>query len=68
MKSEKNCQQYLTLQEIQEKLQVSPRTIRRLILGKGFPCAKVGNSLRFNPRNVENWLKRQEVNQEWRCS
>lgn len=45
----------LTLPEVAALLCVSPRTLRRL-LGRGFPCVRVGRSVRFEPQAVVRWL------------
>lgn len=45
----------LTLSEVAEILRVSPKTVRRL-LGSGFPCVRVGRSVRFEPQAVVRWL------------
>ena len=45
----------LTLPEVAEFLSVSPRTVRRL-LGRGFPCVRIGRSVRFEAQAVVRWL------------
>lgn len=45
----------LTLPEVAGILSVSPKTVRRL-LGRGFPCVRVGRSVRFEPQAVVRWL------------
>lgn len=45
----------LTLPEVAEVLQVSPKTMRRL-LDRGFPCVRIGRSVRFEPQAVVRWL------------
>ena len=42
----------LTVQQVAEYLNVSPRTIRRLRL----PCVRIGRSVRFERRDVLAWL------------
>lgn len=44
-----------TLPEVAAALSVSPKTVRRL-LGRGFPCVRVGRSVRFEPQAVVRWL------------
>ena len=45
----------LTLDQVAIILSVSPKTIRRL-LSRGFPCVRVGRSVRFEPQAVVRWL------------
>ena len=45
----------LTVNEVAELLAVSDRTVKRLIT-RGFPCLRVGRSLRFEPQAVARWL------------
>lgn len=45
----------LTLQEVAAYLQVSPRTVRRLVRA-GFPHVRVGRVLRFAPDDVSRWV------------
>lgn len=48
-------EQLLTIQQVAEYLSVSPKTVRRL-LGRGFPCVRVGRSVRFEPQAVARWV------------
>jgi len=45
----------LTLLEVAEVLQVSPKTVRRLV-ARGFPHIRFGRVLRFDPADVHRWL------------
>ena len=45
----------LTIDQVASVLGVSPKTVRRL-LGRGFPCVRVGRSVRFEPQAVGRWL------------
>ena len=47
--------QLLTLQQVAEYLNVSTRTVRRLA-ARGFPCVRVGRSVRFEAQAVVRWL------------
>jgi len=50
----------LTTREVAEVLAISERTVKRLVR-RGFPCVRVGRSLRFDPKAVFRWLEaRQE--------
>jgi excisionase family DNA binding protein len=46
----------LSINELSKKMGVSRATIYRMIK-KGLPVIKVGNSTRFDPVEVSNWLK-----------
>jgi excisionase family DNA binding protein len=48
-------QALLTVTEVAELLAVSERTLKRLVT-RGFPCLRVGRSLRFEPQAVARWL------------
>jgi excisionase family DNA binding protein len=52
-------QQALKVSEIAGLFQVSPMTIYRAANGGGLPSFKVGSSLRFDPKAVVTWLKKQ---------
>lgn len=45
-----------SLLQLQNHLNVSGRTIHRLIRSNGLPHLKVGGQLRFRPHEVEMWL------------
>lgn len=59
---------YVNIKTISEKVQVSERTIRRIIRkeeqkkkqgkGKGFPCYRVGRLLRFKESEVDEYFKK----------
>ena len=46
----------LTLPELTERLQLSEKTIRRMIAGGRMPCVRLGRQLRFLPGDVFRWL------------
>ncbi len=46
----------LTLPEVASALRVSPKTIRRLVAGRGLPHYRLGRVLRFDPADVSRWL------------
>jgi excisionase family DNA binding protein len=46
----------LTLPELAERLQLSEKTIRRMIAGGRLPCVRLGRQLRFLPGDVFRWL------------
>ena len=45
-------EQLLTLPELAKRLQLSPKTIRRLRI----PCLRIGRALRYRPSDVERFL------------
>jgi phage terminase Nu1 subunit (DNA packaging protein) len=49
--------QYLNIQDVADKYLVTTKTIRNWIK-KGLPCLKVGNILRFDIIDVDNWLRK----------
>ncbi len=48
--------QLMTLAEVARALQVSEKTVRRL-LGRGFPHVRFGRVLRFDPADVQRWVE-----------
>lgn len=48
---------YLTLNELADRLSVSPRVIYGLrYRGDGPPGVRVGRELRFDPADIDRWL------------
>lgn len=52
-------QRALKVSEVADLLQVSPMTIYRAAKDGSLPSFKVGSSLRFDPKVIVAWLKRQ---------
>jgi len=52
-------QRALKVSEVADLFQVSPMTIYRAAKEGSLPSFKVGSSLRFDPKTVIAWLKRQ---------
>ena len=52
-------QRALKVSEVADLFQVSPMTIYRAAKDGSLPSFKVGSSLRFDPKAVVAWLKRQ---------
>jgi excisionase family DNA binding protein len=50
---------YLTLEELAIKLSVSKWTIINWAKTKGLPKIKIGGSVRYDPADVEKWIKKQ---------
>ena len=53
------CQRALRVSEVADLFQVSPMTIYRAAKEGNLPSFKVGSSLRFDPKAVIAWLKKQ---------
>ena len=50
-------EQLLTLHELADRLQLSEKTIRRMIADGRLPCVRLGRQLRFLPGDVFRWLQ-----------
>ncbi len=48
--------QLLTIQQVAVYLNVSPRTVRRLVARRSLPCHRFGRVVRFNERDILRWL------------
>ena len=51
----------LTLSEVAALLQVSLKTVRRLVANRRLPHFRVGRVLRFDPADVSRWLTARKV-------
>ncbi len=49
-------EQLLTLHELAHMLQLSEKTIRRMVNARRVPCVRLGRSVRFVPGDVLRWL------------
>lgn len=47
----------LTEQQLADQWHTTPRHIRRLRIESGLPYIKLGRLIRFEPRDVQHWLK-----------
>jgi excisionase family DNA binding protein len=54
-----NAPRALTAQELAEFLHVSDMTIYQFAKAGSIPSFRVGNSLRFDPKALANWLREQ---------
>lgn len=52
--------EYLTVKQAAEKLQISERSIARMI-DKGLPVARVGKSVRIKPSDLDQYLEDSET-------
>lgn len=50
----------LTIHEVAAALQISERTIRRMIADRRLPCVRIGRQLRFAPGALSRWLQARE--------
>ncbi len=51
----------LTMDELAERLGVTPRHVRRLVAEKRVPYLKVGRFVRFDPVAIATWLDQSRV-------
>ena len=51
----------LTMDELAERLGVTPRHVRRLVAEKRVPYVKVGRFVRFDPAAIASWLDQSRV-------
>ncbi|MAZ65508.1 MAG: DNA-binding protein [Kangiellaceae bacterium] len=49
----------LTIKEVADYLKVNERTVYRLAAAKKLPAFKVGNTWRFNKKDIEIWISQQ---------
>ncbi len=54
-------QSLLTLDEAADYLTVSPRFMRRLVFERRIAFVKVGKFVRFDPRDIDEWLSDHRV-------
>jgi excisionase family DNA binding protein len=52
---------FLTTEEVLAYLNVTPRTIYRLIRASELPAIRIGQQWRFRREDVEQWLERQRT-------
>lgn len=53
-----NSIELLTAQQVAEKLQISKQTIYQMKSEGRIPFVKIGNSLRFRPKDIEDWIRK----------
>ncbi|HMQ11638.1 MAG TPA: helix-turn-helix domain-containing protein [Oligoflexia bacterium] len=56
-----NCKTKLTVKELALHLGVAEKTIRDWVYKEAVPVVRVGRSVRFNPRDIKNWLDERTV-------
>ena len=47
----------LTIDQLAERLGVTPRHVRRLVFERRVPFLKVGRFVRFSPNDIAKWLQ-----------
>ncbi|MCD6386422.1 helix-turn-helix domain-containing protein [Candidatus Sumerlaeota bacterium] len=53
-------EQLLTVKNLAEYLQVSERTVYRLIKRREIPHIKIGNQWRFKKQMIDEWLEKEQ--------
>jgi excisionase family DNA binding protein len=53
--------QLLSIDQLADRLGVTPRLVRRLVAEKRVPYFKVGKFVRFDPAEISEWLDRARV-------
>lgn len=55
--------QVVTVRELSDYLRVHPSTVYRLVKTGNLPAFRVGDSLRFNLKEIEEWLEQSRRSQ-----
>gem|GEM_PF-6944052 len=55
------CSEYLSKQEVADRLKVNPRTVERAIIAGELPAYKVLSRVRICRDELENWIRAQRV-------
>lgn len=61
MKKTKNDLELITISELSELTKISTNNIYRLTSKREIPFVKIGKSIRFQPTEINKWLKSQSV-------
>lgn len=61
MKADKELPRFLKTDEVLDCLNVTPRTLYRLIRTGQLPAVRVGRQWRFRKSDLENWLTAREA-------
>ena len=56
-----NAQPLLDIEQAAERLNVSPRFIRRLVAQRRIDYLKIGKFIRFQPDELDSWIEDQRV-------
>lgn len=52
-------QRLMTLDEVADYLQLSPKTVYRMVQAKKVPCFRLGRQWRFRRDQLDQWLMQQ---------
>ena len=52
----RTVEQLLTLREVAALLQLSDKTLRRLVAARRLPCVRLGRQLRFAQSDIVRWV------------
>ena len=55
------CRPLLTISDVADRLGVSERFVRRLVLERRIPFLKIGRFVRFDPDEIEQWIDSRHV-------
>ena len=51
----------MSVADVSKVLQLHSKTIRRQMRSNGLPYFKVGKTVRFDPKSIATWLRKQSV-------
>ena len=51
----------LTLKDLADYLNISRRTVYRLLNGESLPAYRIGKNMRFKREDIDEWLKDQKI-------
>ena len=52
---------FFTIAQVAEKLQVSEKTVRRMLVSGELPGYKIGGQYRIKPAELESWIAEQAI-------
>lgn len=55
-------QEYLTIEQVMDRLQLKRGAVSRLIKDETFPAYKIGGAVRIGSDELDNWIKKQRMN------
>lgn len=53
--------EFMSVEELAQKLGIKTKTIHNWVHMRKIPYTKIGRKVMFNPRSIETWLSRREV-------
>ena len=60
----KDVDVFISVEDLARRLNVSPRTIQRVVQRKELPAIRIGRQLRFKKEWIDDWLTKQTLNKE----